>query len=677
MTLAQETAKDGFMRLTVAFESERLSYSDLPVDLYNSGINQILSVAAFRGHRIHHFSMSDLYRHDGVPYVRTSLLELPPRWTGPPLEAFQHLRKTGEQAIRVADVHLCFARGDDIRTKDTPHVDLLRAFEEHGTLIEPMDVTLATCDKYSLVTRCPGIPQPMTFAAETPEQAMAAIERLPRQHFWFVLKDRYGYGCGEQVHRLRFEEKGLANRVEEFLQLYGHIILQEYCPEVADGDITVTFFGDRLIGAMRRRARQGQWKTNASLGATEETHDLTPEQEAAAWAVRRAYPEIRLCSVDLLPSGRVLEINAFPGGRGLYRVYGIELGTIVFEALERETRFRLRAMDGIVLPPSPVGADHTPALAAAMGEIEPLYRPFTEPVRVLDSFSGEHHLLDIHDVVEVIPKTSDYILSIPHAGLFVPAVFADRFELGEKSLLEIDLFSDLLFEGLEGIQVISRLAPFFMDMNRRRQGVETDDPDNGGIPGHLTNPPQIYFTVENHQMLKENYSALEESEVLRYYDLYHEITAMLIDHMKREKGYALVIDGHSMTSRGLGRVHDKGSDRDNFVVGTLNGTSAGQPIIEAFVTALKKESEPCGLGLSVARDKPYAGGFFTRQHSAPDDDVHVIQIEVSMDTYMYEATEPDPVKRYALKPHRVRMVQRILEKAVTAACRAAETIYNQ
>jgi hypothetical protein len=48
-----------------------------------------------------------------------------------------------------------------------------------------------------------------------------------------------------------------------------------------------------------------------------------------------------------------------------------------------------------------------------------------------------------------------------------------------------------------------------------------------------------------------------------------------------------------------------------------------------------------------------------------------------MDTYMYEATEPDPVKRYALKPHRVRMVQRILEKAVTAACRAAETIYNQ
>jgi len=45
---------------TLAFESEKLTYSDFEVDLYNTGITQILSVAASCGHDIYHFSMADL-----------------------------------------------------------------------------------------------------------------------------------------------------------------------------------------------------------------------------------------------------------------------------------------------------------------------------------------------------------------------------------------------------------------------------------------------------------------------------------------------------------------------------------------------------------------------------------------------------------------------------------------
>jgi hypothetical protein len=50
--------------LIIAFESERLTYSNFDVDLYNTGITQILSVAAARGHEIYHFSMADLYLHE-------------------------------------------------------------------------------------------------------------------------------------------------------------------------------------------------------------------------------------------------------------------------------------------------------------------------------------------------------------------------------------------------------------------------------------------------------------------------------------------------------------------------------------------------------------------------------------------------------------------------------------
>ncbi len=672
MTLTPEKANDGLSRLTVAFESERLSYSDLEVDLYNSGVNQLISVAAARGHRIHHFSMADLYEHEGVPYVITSLLELPPAWSGAELGCYRHLRKVSEPAVRIADVHLCFARGDDIRTGETPNIDLLSFFEVHGTLIESVDATLASCDKFELPKRCPAVPQPLTFAASTMEEVRAAISQLPTSSQWFVLKDRFGYGCGEHVHRMSFEEPGLENRIEEFLYIYGSLILQEFRPEVTGGDLTVTFFGEELIGTLRRRAAQGQWKTNASLGAAEEPHELTPAQAETAWKVRRAFPEIRLASVDLLPSGQALEINAFPGGNGLYKAYGIELGKRVFTQLEQETRQRLEKNQEIALPPAPVGVGEEAALAVAAGKSEPLYSPWKKPVRVYDIFSGELHALDIRQVIDFTAKSDGYILSVPHAGMFVPEEYVKNFELDEKALLEIDLFSDILFEGLKGFQMVSRLAPFFVDMNRSRQEGEKDK----NIPAHLSNPPHKYYTIENRLLLKKSYSPREEAAVLEYYELYHNLTETLIDHMKSERGYALIIDCHSMTSVGLGRAGDEGRSRDNFVVGTLGGTSADLEIIDAFVRTLRRESKPYGLDLSVTRDRPYAGGFITRRHSDPDQHVHVIQIEVTMDTYIYKATHQNAVQRYALKPHRVRVVQSILERAVNSARQAAERIYH-
>jgi len=667
--IREKPARDGLPKLNVGFESRLLSYSDLPVDLYNSGINQLLGVAAARGHRTYHFSVADLYEHDGVAYAATSVTALPEGWRGDPLEAYRDLQKVDEQTVRVADIHLCFARADDVRNLDTPNLEILRQFEESGMLLESIAATLATCDKYEIVRRCPEVPQPLTFSADTADEALAAIEQLPRESGWFVVKDRFGYGCGEQVHRLHFEQEDLPGLLHDYLSAYESIIIQEFCPEVAEGDIAAIFWDDRLVAAIRRTPEKDQWKTNASLGATEWPHELTPEQEATARAVREAFPEIRLTAVDVLPSGRAIEINAFPGGRGLLQAHDIELGTLVFGALERAAREKL---EGPALPPVPVGGDEAPALAGARAEIEPLYDAFPEPLRVFDVFSSEQYDLAMKDIIEFVPKSDDYILSLPHAGMFVVDRFANYFTLGEEALLEIDLFSDIVFEGLDGLQVVCRFAPFFVDMNRRREGGAGEKE----LPGHLTNPPHKYYTIKNELLLEKGYTAEEEAEILRYYDLYHDVTETLIDRMKRERGYALVIDGHSMTSVGLGRVYDEGQPRDNFVVGTLGGTSADDAIIDRFVGSLTESAKPYGLGLSIARDRPYSGGFITRRHHAPEEDVHVLQIEVTMDTYMYEATESNPALRYALKPHRVRMVQQILETAIAAASEAAKERYS-
>ena len=650
--------------LTVAFESGRLSYSSLEVDLHNSGINQALSISAARGHLLYHFSMQDLFWHEGKAFARASVLALPDSWYSDPLECYILLKEIDERPVDLTDIDLCFFRADDVRHSGTPNLDIIRTIEDHGILLENVAATLSTNDKYEIVRRVPQVPQPVTYAADTLDEAMEALGKLPDRMGFFVLKDRYGYGCGHSVHRIEFSDPELKEVIKMYLSNYEQIILQEYCPEIMEGDIVVTFFDGENLGSMRRVAAPDEWKTNYSLGATHLPHTLTPEQEEIARTVQSSFPESRLLSVDLLESGKVLEVNAYPGGKGLLDLYGITLYSMVMDRLEREL---------LGIPEEALAAPVTYFTTAAerWEDINYHYQGHQEAVEVYDVFTDEKYTLPTKDLIVFRPHNPDFILSIPHSGVLIPTQYKDNFALDSKTIVEIDLFSDILFEALGGLQVISRLAPFFVNMNRNSEGIESKD-----VPRHLTDPPTEYYSVENELLLQKEYKPFEEERVMEYYGLYHGILRSLIESLKRERGYALLIDGHSMTSVSLGRVHDEGQERDNIVVGTLEDTSAHPEIIDAFVTTLRQGVKHYGLGLTVTKNEPYAGGFITRIHSDPDNDVHAIQVEVTMDSYMYEALEKDKVKRFALKQSRLQIIQDILRRATIAACDAARRIYS-
>ena len=140
--------------------------------------------------------------------------------------------------------------------------------------------------------------------------------------------------------------------------------------------------------------------------------------------------------------------------------------------------------------------------------------------------------------------------------------------------------------------------------------------------------------------------------------------------MKKERGYAFLIDGHSMTAVGLKNAPDYNQQRDDFVVGTLHGKSADPKIIAAFTQALKQEAQKSGF--SVKKDIPYAGAFITRKYHNPRQGVHVLQLEVNMGTYLYEDTEN--ARRYSLKHPEVKIVQSLIEPAIKSACEAAEKL---
>jgi [lysine-biosynthesis-protein LysW]---L-2-aminoadipate ligase len=92
----------------------------------------------------------------------------------------------------------------------------------------------------------------------------------------------------------------------------GGAVVQEYVPN-AGHDLRVLVAGGQVVGASRRVAEPGEWRTNVYLGATKLPADLTPEARALAVAAVDALGG-DLFGVDLLPlpDNRyvVIEVNA-------------------------------------------------------------------------------------------------------------------------------------------------------------------------------------------------------------------------------------------------------------------------------------------------------------------------------------------------------------------------------
>jgi hypothetical protein len=47
--------------------------------------------------------------------------------------------------------------------------------------------------------------------------------------------------------------------------------------------------------------------------------------------------------------------------------------------------------------------------------------------------SADRYKLGVRELIEFDPRSPEYILSIPHTGVFVPESFRDRFSLGEEA----------------------------------------------------------------------------------------------------------------------------------------------------------------------------------------------------------------------------------------------------
>ena len=176
--------------------------------------------------------------------------------------------------------------------------------------------------------RAAGVPHPRT-AHLHPDNELTAEPP-------FVLKPRYGsWGADVFRCRTRPEVDAVLQEVASrpWFRRHGALV-QELLPE-AGHDLRLVVAAGRVIGAMRRTAAPGEWRTNVTLGGTREPID--PPADACRLGVAAAAATgLDLVGVDLFPNANghvVLELNAAVEFDDLYGLPGGDVYVASAQAL--------------------------------------------------------------------------------------------------------------------------------------------------------------------------------------------------------------------------------------------------------------------------------------------------------------------------------------------------------
>jgi ribosomal protein S6--L-glutamate ligase len=167
------------------------------------------------------------------------------------------------------------------------------------------------------------------FREEVP-QAVEQVGGLP-----CIIKLIQGtQGVGVMIASSMEEVRGM---LDTFWDLGQGILLQEFVRESKGRDVRALVIGDRVVAAMRRQARTGEFRSNIHRGGKGSAVTLPREfAEAAVKATRVIGLEV--AGVDMLEARtgpKIMEVNSSPGFEGLERATGLDIARLYVEhALE-------------------------------------------------------------------------------------------------------------------------------------------------------------------------------------------------------------------------------------------------------------------------------------------------------------------------------------------------------
>ncbi|MAG52797.1 MAG: hypothetical protein CMH62_02435 [Nanoarchaeota archaeon] len=224
-------------------------------------------------------------------------------------------------------------------------------------------------------------------------------------------------------------------------------------------------------------------------------------------------------------------------------------------------------------------------------------------------------------------KTDNYIVSIPHSGIYIPLKVKDVINFNRGLLISSDLHTDKVYDVEKGVHISFNINTSVVNPSRPRKGS-----DDKSLPLSLQHDPFSGTSLTKDLLRKKYFSKKQKEYLVKFYDEYHKALEDEIKKMKEKFGYALIFDCHSMNSIALKNTPDEGKKRPDFNIGTLDDTSSSKEIISTYYKTLKKTAG----NLTVKKNHPYKGGYITKKYGKPSENIHVIQLEIKRSLFMNE-----------------------------------------
>jgi ribosomal protein S6--L-glutamate ligase len=128
--------------------------------------------------------------------------------------------------------------------------------------------------------------------------------------------------------------------IDAFRELDAEVLVQEFIKVSGGCDIRCFVIGNKVVAAMQRTAKEGDFRSNLHRGGSASVVKISPEERSTAVRAARTMG-LAVAGVDILRSSRgplVIEVNSSPGLEGIEKATGKDVAARIIAHVELTAR---------------------------------------------------------------------------------------------------------------------------------------------------------------------------------------------------------------------------------------------------------------------------------------------------------------------------------------------------
>lgn len=181
-----------------------------------------------------------------------------------------------------------------------------------------------------------GIPMPLTSFAQSPDDTEDLIRMVGGAPLVIkLLEGTQGKGV-----ILADSHQSAVSIVNAFKEMSANILVQEFIEESRGTDIRCFVIGDKVVAAIKRQAKEGDFRANVHQGGKALKVKLSPQERSIAICAAKTMG-LKVAGVDLIRSNHgplVLEINSSPGLEGIEKTTHVNIAGKIIQYIEKNAK---------------------------------------------------------------------------------------------------------------------------------------------------------------------------------------------------------------------------------------------------------------------------------------------------------------------------------------------------